>query len=78
MQKLISSDCGTCDICRNMPVKSLSDEMAEYINVSLRGTYSIEDVERRFGAAVSSSSDHYLKVLRHLIDKGTVPSPIVK
>ena len=73
-----SSDCGTCDICRNMPVKSLSDEMSEYINVSLRGTYSIEDVERRFGPAVSSSSDHYLKVLRHLIDKGTVPSPIVK
>ncbi len=72
--------CGTCDICRNTkkaakPVSDPTAEIAAFINEEMSGTYSTDDVARRFGFAASPSSDSWLTTLRALIDAGTVPPP---
>ncbi len=58
-----SADCGTCDVCRSsrrQPVSSqtaeFSDsaaEMARFINEEMSGTYTLDDIARRFGSPVS-------------------------
>ena len=58
-----SSDCGTCDVCRSprrQPVSSqaaeFSDsaaEMARFINEEMSGTYTLDDIARRFGSPAS-------------------------
>ena len=70
-------DCGTCDVCRAGKVSSsLEDDIADYINVTLAGKYSLDDLVRRFGSATASSSDTYISLLRRLIDRGVVPPPV--
>ena len=72
-----AADCGTCDVCRAGKVSSsLEDDIADYINVTLAGKYSLDDVVRRFGSATASSSDTYISLLRRLIDRGVVPPPV--
>ncbi len=72
-----SDACGTCDICRasKKPSSDLASGMMKFINEEMSGTYSMEDIARRFGSAASSDSDGYIKTLRRLIDEGSVPSP---
>ena len=58
-----SADCGTCDVCRSsrrQPVSSqtaeFSDsaaEMARFINEEMSGTYTLDDIARRFGSPAS-------------------------
>lgn len=79
-----SAPCGTCDVCRNggssggsgsADRSSLADEIASYINVTLSGVYTPDQISMRFGSSVQASSDHYIEVLRDLIDRGVVPAP---
>lgn len=75
-----SADCGTCDVCRLSKRRTaLSEDQAAglvaFINDEMSGTYTMEDVSRRFGHASSEASDIYVEVLRRLIDEGTVPPP---
>lgn len=72
--------CGTCDICRasssSVPKRSddtLADEIKAFICDELGGSYTHQDISRRFGSATSVSSDSYVSVLRRLIDEGAVP-----
>lgn len=79
-----SAPCGTCDVCRNgggsggsgsADRSSLADEIASYINVTLSGVYTPDQISMRFGSSVHASSDHYIEILRDLIDRGVVPAP---
>ena len=79
-----SAPCGTCDVCRNgggsggsgsADRSSLADEIASYINVTLSGVYTPDQISMRFGSSVQASSDHYIEILRDLIDRGVVPAP---
>ncbi len=81
-----SDDCGTCDICRaakshkasgdqDPEQNALAAEITRFINEEMSGTYSTEDIARRFGCATETSSDNYIKTLRQLIDEGSVPAP---
>ena len=76
-----SADCMTCDICRMSKKKAdvsgdTAAALASFINESMSGKYSVEDVSRRFGAASSDLSDDFVTVLRRLIDEGVVPPPV--
>ena len=64
-----------------MPVKekaTLSEDIAaeivRYVN-EMSGHYSLDDVARRFGSPVSTSTHAWTEILRRLIDQGTVPPP---
>ncbi len=78
-----NTDCGTCDICRaakdgTKKAAETSDPAAEistFINDEMSGTYTLEDISRRFGSATSESSDSCINILRRLIDEGSVPPP---
>ncbi len=72
-----SADCGTCDICRASKARPADHaaEIAAFINDEMKGSYSLDDVARRFGSAASASSDMYIHILRRLIDDRTVPPP---
>ncbi len=75
-----SEDCGNCDICRSAKAdraagRKLEAELISYINMDKSGSYTIDDVARRFGSATSSDSDVYIQKLRQLIDWGVVPAP---
>lgn len=79
-----SAPCGTCDVCRNgggsggsgsADRSSLADVIASYINVTLSGVYTPDQISMRFGSSVQASSDHYIEILRDLIDRGVVPAP---
>ena len=76
-----SDDCGTCDICRSGKTKSakssdLADAIVSYVNVEMSGTYSVEDIIRRFDTLSSeSSSAGCIATLRRLIDSGSIPPP---
>lgn len=79
-----SAPCGTCDVCRkggssggsgSADRSSLADEIASYINVTLSGVYTPDQISMRFGSSVQASSDHYIEILRDLIDRGVVPAP---
>ncbi len=78
-----SEDCRTCDVCRSSkavakkaaePVDPAA-EIAAFINKEMSGSYSTDDIARRFGSAASASSDSYVALLRRLIDDGVVPPP---
>ncbi len=81
-----STDCGTCDVCRaskamngTKPMKEDADLAAEIkacINDEMSGTYTLDDISRRFGSASSVTSGRYVRILRQLIDEGTVPPPL--
>ncbi len=78
-----SDDCGTCDVCRAGNAKrqdssvheDLEKNLSDFINKDMGGTYSLEDVARRFGSATADTSREYLQVLRKMIDRGAVPAP---
>lgn len=75
-----SDDCGTCDVCRAMKKtsaksKGLAGELIAFVNDECGGSYCLGEVVRRFGSALSDSSDSYISVLRRLIDEGTLPPP---
>ena len=78
-----SDDCGTCDVCRAGNAKrqdssvqeDLEKNLSDFINKDMGGTYSLEDVARRFGSATADTSRDYLQVLRKMIDRGDVPAP---
>jgi len=78
-----SDDCGTCDICR--AGKSVMRKKAavagdaetlisDFVNIRMKGSYTLEDFLRHFNTTDSSSS--MTDILRSLIDEGTVPPPI--
>lgn len=74
--------CGTCDVCRSSSQSglkkaddSLAAEIRTFICEELEGSYTHEDMSRRFGSATSPTSDSYVSILRRLIDEGTVPPP---
>lgn len=75
-----AAECGTCDVCRASSSSgqknadySLADEIRTFINDELDGSYTYEDISRRFGSAASAASDSYISILRRLIDEGAVP-----
>lgn len=75
-----SDDCGTCDICRSRHKSTTSDghlkeRLIRFVNDEKSGTYTLEDVSRRFGSPSSRESDAYVNVLRQIIDEGIVPPP---
>ena len=76
-----SVDCGTCDVCRASKAKSakssdLADAIVNYVNVEMSGSYTLEDVVRRYGnPATSDSTQDSISILRSLIDLGSVPPP---
>ena len=73
-----SADCGTCDVCRSTKKTSdstLKESLMKFVNEEMSGSYTLEDVARRFGSQTSSDSDAYIRLLRRLIDEGTLPAP---
>ncbi len=82
-----SKDCGTCDVCRSAGKASSKDsaaacedataEIVRFINDEMSGAYTLDDVARRFSAPGSDSVQIWKKILRRLIDLGTVPPPHV-
>ena len=80
-----SKDCGTCDVCRSAGKASSKDsaaaredataEIVRFINDEMSGAYALDDVARRFSAPGSDSVQIWKKILRRLIDLGTVPPP---
>ena len=83
-----SADCGTCDVCRSSRKQPSSSsapasldpasEMVRFINEEKSGTYTLDDIARRFGSPASAGPDGTsacLVILRRLIDLGTVPPP---
>ena len=67
-----SDDCGTCDICRTSG--NVKKQIKSYIIDEMSGSYTLEDVARRYGSATEGSSD-YQSILRQMIDDGSVPPP---
>ena len=81
-----SADCGTCDVCRAVKsagaktqssVSDLAAKIRNYINVEMAGEYEINDVLGRFAVPGRNSPDECISILRQLIDRSDVPSPIV-
>ena len=80
-----SADCGTCDVCRSSRKTSskdsaatyqdTADEMAGFINDEMSGTYTLDDLARRFSSPGSVSAHIWKNILRRLIDLGSVPPP---
>jgi ATP-dependent DNA helicase RecQ len=75
-----SSDCGTCDVCCSRNAKSakssdFADEIIAYVNGEMSGTYSLDDILRRFSGHAAVSSQDCIAVLRRLIDLGSIPPP---
>ena len=55
----------------------LREEMSSYILEEKGGSYTLNDINARFGNPVSSPDKAYLDELRDLIDQGAVPPYIV-
>ena len=82
-----SQDCGTCDVCRSVGKTSSIDSAAAYedtaaeivrfINDEMSGSYALDDIARRFSSPGSNYVQIWKKILRRLIDLGTVPPPKV-
>ncbi len=78
-----TTDCGTCDICRaakagagkNEAHNSIIHEITSFINEEMSGSYTLDDIHRRFGSAAYSAAQGCIPVLRRLIDEGVVPAP---
>ena len=78
-----SSDCGTCDICRAgksssgksaVESEDLTAEIIDFINVEMKGVYTLDDIRNRFSSA-TASPHAAIENLRRLIDLGSVPPP---
>ena len=51
----------------------LADAIVNYVNVEMSGSYTLEDVVRRYGnPATSDSTQDSVSILRSLIDLGSV------
>ena len=77
-----SADCGTCDICRSKSagrksaISDLSAEMVAFINDEMAGSYTLEDILRRFAVPGRYSTEECISTLRRLIDMSEVPPQI--
>ena len=78
-----SSDCGTCDICRAgksssgksaVESEDLPAEIIDFINVEMKGVYTLDAIRSRFSSA-TASPPAAIETLRRLIDLGSVPPP---
>ena len=72
-----TSDCGTCDVCRNRRDAGTSRQftrvkLTEFID-GKEGRYTLEEIVAEFGNPSVPYSADYLDILRQLIDDGTVP-----
>ena len=65
-----SALCGKCDLCRSGAARTadLGQEMQRWIEAR-GGSYTLKELRAAFGTA----DDHFLEVLRELIDRGDVP-----
>ena len=78
-----SADCGTCDVCRSSRRQTVASsassdpatEMIRFINEEMSGTYTLDDIARRFGSPGAVSTQTWKDILRRLIDLGSVPPP---
>ena len=77
-----SADCGTCDICRSTKRNAAgrvdpTADLVLFINDEKSGRYTIEEITRRFASPEYGESCALVKILRALIDEGTVPPPMI-
>ena len=77
-----SADCGTCDICRSTKRNATgrvdpTADLVSFINDGKSGCYTIEEITRRFASPEYGESCALVKILRALIDEGTVPPPMI-
>lgn len=77
-----SADCGTCDICRSTKRNAAgrvdpTADLVSFINDEKSGCYTIEEITRRFASPEYGESCALVKILRALIDEGTVPPPMI-
>ena len=73
-----STDCGTCDVCRNSSKassQSLEERLKDYIN-NKSGRYTLSEISARFRSSENPDSDNFATVLRRLVDQDEVPAPI--
>ena len=73
-----STDCGTCDVCRNsskVSSQSLEERLKDYIN-NKSGRYTLSEISARFRSSENPDSDNFATVLRRLVDQDEVPAPI--
>ncbi|MBR6731181.1 MAG: RecQ family ATP-dependent DNA helicase [Bacteroidales bacterium] len=76
------ADCGTCDICRSTKRNAAgrvdpTADLVSFINDGKSGCYTIEEITRRFASPEYGESCALVKILRALIDEGTVPPPMI-
>ena len=67
-----SEDCGNCDICRGR--RNDERQIERKLISELGEDYCIEDVKKLTGSP-ENLPPRVLKVLRRLIDSGTLPPP---
>ena len=77
-----SAGCGTCDICRSTKRNAAgrvdpTADLVSFINEEKSGCYTIEEITRRFASPEYGESCAFVKILRALIDEGTVPPPMI-
>lgn len=77
-----SADCGTCDICRSTKRNAAgrvdpTADLVSFINDEKSGCYTIEEITRHFASPEYGESCALVKILRALIDEGTVPPPMI-
>ncbi|MBR6732685.1 MAG: RecQ family ATP-dependent DNA helicase [Bacteroidales bacterium] len=77
-----SAGCGTCDICRSTKRNAAgrvdpTADLVSFINDEKSGCYTIEEITRRFASPEYGESCALVKILRALIDEGTVPPPMI-
>ena len=77
-----SADCGTCDVCRSTKRNAAgrvdpTADLISFINDEKSGCYTIEEITRRFASPEYGESCALVKILRALIDEGTVPPPMI-
>ena len=70
-----TTDCGTCDVCRSRAQGSVQYTRRKIIDFieEKGGDYSIEEIVAEFDNPSKKYSADYLRLLRELIDDGTVP-----
>jgi len=74
----LSSDCGTCDICRtkrntlNNIDKVTENEIIKIVK-NLNESYSLADLKKVFDSPNSKYSNQWLDILRRLVDDGKLP-----
>ena len=68
---------GGCKEARKPAARLLREEISSYILEEKGGSYTLNDINARFGNPVSSPDKTYLDELRDMIDEGAVPPYIV-